>query len=1241
MKIKITHSDFEFDREPFREEVDASGLPTLELPGAVLFPNETAALDAGRTGPSVRLVDPGGGRAELRPPFEPMLVKVRRRPDRDGDAPGKVCTLGRMKFCGEPRAGLQVRGLARVFADQGRGLAGRNPAHPVFSPLRDYSSVYSAFWLLISGSPGVDVDAGVAMLDKLAAIEQLGPGTELLPVDMAADFIAASLIRRIPGLDVPARLQQRWLEILDPHERLRALDAFMGGASGGATTPEKTYERTLLARKERCRELLKARKGERSFCRDFLEEKLKDAERQLNDSAAALRGKLATCGMPKEALAQLKPELDALSPDSHEKTNEYFRWLSNLPWPGGGSEPIDMERARRVLDDRLVGLREPKQRILEHLAVRRRTGGARGLSLCLVGPPGAGKTALAECIAAALGRPFAAAPCNGLNEIADVRGARHDYAASQPGQIIRQLHKAGARDPVFLLDEIDKVGKAAGEALIDALDPAQNARFRDLYVDVPFDLSEVFFVATANALDCIPAALRNRLEAVEVAGYSEAEKFEIAKRFVVPASVEAHGLADGVIEFEDEALRALVRDRAYEMGVRDLERGVSAICRRAALRLEEPGGRAPEKVVVTKSTVREVLGGGEGGEGGGEGLPGLERIRAIIERGGMPPEARRHAKAELEKMSSKWQGDTAYGDSFDYLRWVARLPWDKRDEERLDLRRAAARLDEGHAGLAKAKARILEHLAVRKLGGGKRTILCLAGPPGVGKTSLARDVAGALGLKFGSISCAGLSDGTELRGHNRTWRAAQPGRIVRELIRIGAKNPVLMLDEIDKISHVWNSGGDPESALLEILDPTQNDKFVDYYVEVPFDLSEVFFVATANVLDAISAPLRDRLEVIELPGYSEEEKFEIARAHLVRRQLAENGLDAQVRFTGGALRALIRGYTREAGVRNLERRIGAVCGKAARRLAEGGEPPAEITERTVADLLGPPPYADEAPSERMRRPGVAAGLSYTPAGGDVVFIEARRMRGEGALTLTGLLGDAMKESARAALSWMRANAARYGVDPGFYEAAEVHVHVPAGGVPKDGPSAGAAMAAALASDLTGRKVRGDCAMTGEITLSGDVLPVGRVKEKVLAARRLGIAEVILPKRNARDVEEHFAGGPPRGTAVRYASTIDELLALALEPPIAGGTDGGASGAPGPGAQAGGDGGSPGACRRGARPSAGSKRPGRGAGAPRMKGGRGAGAPGRRPARRRKPSDSTPGQRRRSGPSRWTTPNRTS
>ncbi len=1151
MQSRITDSDFQFDNEPFRERFDVSGLPTLDLLDTVLFPHEVVVLAAGRTDPLVRLVDGGGNPVDQGLPFEPKVVKVRcrvNRPPRQGaDVPKEFCTLGRVKFCEKPRAELHVRMLARVFSNQGRDLLGANPAHPVFNPCSSYSEVRGNFVKLIRQSPGIDVDAGVDMLDKLAAIEQPGPGTTVsgpaLPIDVAADFIAVSLIRRIADLNVPVRLQQQWLEIVDPRERARALNAFMVDVLDGATTPEKAYERTLRTSRERWRKVLELRSDD-SLGSEFLKEKLRDVEAQLDEPADRLRGRLETCGMSREAQTQLKPELDRLSERTDTKTMEYFRWLADLPWRGGGVEAIDVENARRVLDEHHVGLRKAKKRILEYLAVRRRTRDARGQILCFVGPPGVGKTSLAARIAAALGREFAEVSCNGLNEVADVRGARRDYAASQPGQIIRQLHKAGARNPVFVLDEIDKVGNAAGMALLDALEPTRNAKFHDLYVDVPFDLSEVLFIATANVLDWIPTPLRNRLEVVEIGGYSKAEKFEIAKRILVPALAEYHGLTNDQIKFEDEALRALIDDHANEMGVRDLERGVSAICRRAALRLETPSDRAPTKVTVGNSTIREVLG-VRGGRG--EGLPGVEQLRAMIERGGMPPETQRRAKAELERMLSKSPGDSAYGDSFDYLRWLARLPWNKRDEEQLDLRRAGERLDEGHRGLAKAKARILEHLAVRKLGGGKSTILCLVGPPGVGKTSLARDVADTIGRQFGAISCAGLSDGTELRGHNRTWRGAQPGRIVRELVRIGAKNPVLMLDEIDKISR-GHSGGDPESALLEVLDPMQNDQFVDNYVEVPFDLSEVFFVATANVLSAVAVPLQDRLEVIELPGYSEDEKFEIARAHLVGRQLAENGLPAQVRFTGGALYALIRGYTREAGVRDLERRIGAICRKVAFRRAAGDESPAEITEQTVADLLGAPRHTDEVLSERTRRPGVAVGLAYTPAGGEVLFVEARRMRGNGVLTLTGHLGDVMKESAHAALSWLRANAARYGIDPGFYETAEVHLHVPAGGIPKDGPSAGVAIVAALASELTGREVRRDRAMTGEITLSGDVLAVGGIKEKVLAARRLGIAEVILPKQNVKDVEENLGEGLLRGIGVRYVSTIEELLELTLSSP---------------------------------------------------------------------------------------------
>ena len=481
----------------------------------------------------------------------------------------------------------------------------------------------------------------------------------------------------------------------------------------------------------------------------------------------------------------------------------------------------------------------------------------------------------------------------------------------------------------------------------------------------------------------------------------------------------------------------------------------------------------------------------------------IEELRRKLEAAGMPEASLKEALREVDRLSRMPAAAAEYTVSRTYVDWLIALPWNRRTEERIDLARTREILDGGHSGLDKAKDRILEYLAVRKLNPGvKGPILCFAGPPGVGKTSLARGVAASLDRKFVRVSLGGMRDEAEIRGHRRTYIGALPGQIMQGLRRAESKNPVFILDEIDKLGMDFR--GDPASALLEVLDPEQNPAFRDHYVDLPFDLSEVLFITTANVLDPVPPALRDRMEVLELPGYTEEEKLAIAGEHLLGRQIENHGLTAgQVGFTEDALRAVIRGYTREAGVRNLEREIGALCRKVARRRAEGDESPVEVTAETVVEMLGAPRHLDEEVAERARRPGVAVGLAWTPVGGDVLFVEARRMSGGGTLTLTGHLGDVMKESARAALSWLRANASRYGVDPSFYRAAEVHLHVPSGAIPKDGPSAGVTMAAALVSELTGRCVRGDLAMTGEITLSGNVLPVGGVKEKVLAARRLG------------------------------------------------------------------------------------------------------------------------------------------
>jgi len=480
-----------------------------------------------------------------------------------------------------------------------------------------------------------------------------------------------------------------------------------------------------------------------------------------------------------------------------------------------------------------------------------------------------------------------------------------------------------------------------------------------------------------------------------------------------------------------------------------------------------------------------------------------------------------------------------------YLDWLVAMPWSTLDPEEVDIERARAVLDADHHGLGKVKRRILEFLAVRKLNPkGRSPILCFVGPPGVGKTSLGQSIARAIGLKFGRVSLGGVHDEAEIRGHRRTYIGALPGNIAQAVRKAGRRNPVLMLDEIDKLSA---SHGDPSSALLEVLDPEQNDTFRDNYLGVPFDLSKVLFIATANVLDAIPPPLRDRMEIIELTGYTEEEKLQIARRYLLKRQLESNGLKPdQVELSDAALRRLIGDYTREAGVRGLERQIGALLRHAAVTIAAGDARRVSIEADTIPEVLGGARYESDV-ALRTSMPGVATGLAWTPAGGDILFIESSRVRGNGKLILTGQLGDVMKESAQAAVTLVKSQADQLGIDAALLDDCDLHIHVPAGAIPKDGPSAGVAIVASLASLLSQRTLRADVAMTGEISLRGVVMPVGGIKEKCVAAARAGLRTVILPARNRRDLEDIPDSVRNRLEFV-WAERIEDVLARALEAP---------------------------------------------------------------------------------------------
>ncbi|MCI3952096.1 MAG: endopeptidase La [Burkholderiales bacterium] len=665
----------------------------------------------------------------------------------------------------------------------------------------------------------------------------------------------------------------------------------------------------------------------------------------------------------------------------------------------------------------------------------------------------------------------------------------------------------------------------------------------------PFQVARVQFIEETEAVDSdIEARAHNLMErAVEILQLlpQAPEEMTAALRSVKSPARLADFIA-GFVELPPEEKQQLLEmfdlkarlDRLLEVLSHRVEvlRLSREINERTKESIDEQGRR--HLLREQMRTIQKEL--GEGDENAAE----IAELDKAITDAKMPEEVEKQARKELQRLERMPEAAAEHSMVRTYLEWLIELPWSVEGEETIDIAEARRILNEDHYGLEKIKKRILEHLAVRKLNpSGNSPILCCVGPPGVGKTSLGQSIARATGRKFARVSLGGVHDEAEIRGHRRTYIGALPGNIIQTVRKLGARNGVMMLDEVDKLG-AGGFHGDPGSALLEVLDPEQNSSFRDNYLAVPFDLSRMMFICTANVLDTIPGPLRDRMEIIHLPGYTEQEKLQIARRYLVGRQLAANGISAeQLEIDDEALAAIVRDYTREAGVRNLEREIGAVCRNVAVRIAEGQAQKVKVRAEDLAPILGPQRFESEV-AMRTGVPGVATGLAWTPVGGDILFVEASRMPGSGKLILTGQLGDIMKESAQAALSLLKARAQKLGVKDEVLEKSDIHIHVPAGATPKDGPSAGVAMFVALSSLLTSRAVRNDVAMTGEISLRGLVLPIGGVKEKVLAALRAGITTVMLPARNSKELEEIPQEAREKLDLV-WIETVDDALATAL------------------------------------------------------------------------------------------------
>ena len=942
-----------------------------------------------------------------------------------------------------------------------------------------------------------------------------------------------------------------------------------------------------------------------------------------------LLGRIEAADLPvrvlDEALHEVRRSLTATY-ETAATSLDRVRLLTRLPWVRRAPERVELARAMAGLDASHAGCRQVKDRIRRFLAVRtlhgtawtveacraaEPGGGSRGPAaivvrpprpaapspiLCFAGPPGCGKTSLAKVIGQALGRPCVRVPLGGVWDEAHVRGLPPSFRAPGPGLIVQGLAEAGVRNPVVILDEIDKVGRRTSNvgnpaaALLEVLDPAQNSAFVDRYAGLPVDLAEVLWIGTANDLAAMPAPLRDRMDVIEVPGYTDEEKLAIVKRHL-ERIVEGSGLAverlwtDGSgltprgqtdagpvgvaapsalvvetvdreaasregpdpeapgpslpVEMSDAAIRAVIRGHTCEAGVRHLLRLVGAVCEEVACRRVAAGDTAPVLIVAHEGeragapatrrlTVEQVLGPSQQ-----EALP--EQVRDVVAR-------------EQERVMGLPRADPEAASAIDWIEVVTDLPWNRR-AARVDGSAVKPALDRAHTGCEEQKQRLLDHLAAGNADGAPAAggeLPCLVGPSGVGKTALARSLAAALGRGFVEVPLAGARDAAAIRGIARPRPDAAPGRLVAALRQLGAPaerrtaDPVVVLDRLDQLAD-----GPAADALLDALDPVRNHAFRDHYIGLPIDLSAVTWLATAADPERVPGTLRDRLDVIALPGYCEAEKLRIAVEHVVPQRLARHGLTPErLSFSPAAIRRLIRGYTREAGVKHLDRLVGDFTRRVARLGREDGRWPGEVGPEALGAAIAEPPFREGEFADRTRRPGVAVGLGVSPAGGRLVFVEARCLPGRGAVRVTGTLGTTMRESASVALTWVREHAHRLDALFTAFDWTDIHVHLPAGGRRQDGPSAGVTIVTAVVSVLTGKAVRAGVAMTGEITLSGDVLRVGSVEEKLLAAERCGVANVIVPAANRADVMS-VGEELRREITIHYAETIDDVLTVAL------------------------------------------------------------------------------------------------